>query len=115
MGAGRERLIRQLMTESLILAACGGALGFALAVAVVPLIARLVPNALPIADVPGVDLRMLGFAALLTDDRHASASCPRCGAKTDTSRLREGARGDDRRTERLRSVLVVVRWARVAP
>ena len=31
-----------------------------------PLIARLVPNALPIAEVPGVDLRMLGFAALLT-------------------------------------------------
>jgi predicted permease len=64
MGAGRERLVRQLLTESLVLAACGGALGAALAVAAVPLIARLVPNALPIADVPGVDLRMLGFAAL---------------------------------------------------
>ncbi len=112
MGAGRERLIRQLLTESLILAACGGALGIALAVAVVPLIARLVPTALPIAEVPGVDLRMLGFASLLTALTGigfgvvpALRACS--GANTDG--LRDGERaGSDRRTERLRSTLVVV-------
>jgi putative ABC transport system permease protein len=111
MGAGRERLIRQLMTESLILAACGGVLGVALAVSVVPLIARLVPNALPIAEVPGVDLRMLGFAALLTGLTGIGfgvVPALRACSGTDTSGLREGARaGSDRRTERLRSVLVV--------
>lgn len=113
MGAGRERLVRQLMTESLILAGCGGALGIALAVAVVPLIARLVPNALPIAEVPGVDLRMLGFAALLTGltgigfgVAPAARACS--GTDSSTTALREGARaGSDRRTERLRSALVV--------
>lgn len=112
MGAGRERLIRQLLTESLILAACGGVLGIALAVGVVPLIARLVPTALPIAEVPGVDLRMLGFASLLTAVTGigfgvvpALRACS--GANTDG--LRDGERaGSDRRTERLRSGLVVV-------
>lgn len=111
MGAGRERLIRQLLTESLILAACGGTLGVALAVAAVPLIARLVPNALPIADVPGVDLRMLGFAALLTGLTGIGFGvlpALRACSGTDTSGLREGSRaGSDRRTERLRSILVV--------
>ena len=43
IGAGRERLVRQLMTESLLLAAAGGALGVAIAYAAVPLLTRLVP------------------------------------------------------------------------
>ena len=66
LGAGRERLVRQLLTESLVLALTGGALGVLLAVSAAPLIARLVPNALPIAETPPVDLRLLGFAAILT-------------------------------------------------
>ncbi len=113
MGAGRERLIRQLLTESLILAACGGALGIALAVAVVPLIARLVPTALPIAEVPGVDLRMLGFASLLTALTGIGFGVVPAlragGSGANTNALRDGERaGSDRRTERLRSALVVV-------
>ena len=115
MGAGRERLVRQLMTESLILAAAGGALGVALAAAVVPLIARLVPNALPIAEMPGVDLRMLAFAVLLTGLTGVGfgvvPALKGCGG-AHTSGLREGARaGSDRRTERMRSVLVVAEVA----
>ena len=66
MGAGRERLIRQLMTESLLLALVGGALGVVLAVAAVPLLARLVPATLPIAESPSVDIRVLAFAGVAT-------------------------------------------------
>ena len=66
IGAGRERLLRQMITESMILAGIGGALGVLLANAGVPLMARLVPMTLPIADTPAIDLRVLLFAAALT-------------------------------------------------
>src|SRR5262249_57964892 len=66
MGAGRQRLIRQLVTESVLLAAVGGALGLALAAAAVPLSASLIPQTLPVSDLPRVDLPILLFAVLLT-------------------------------------------------
>ncbi len=66
MGAGRERMVRQLMTESLLLALGGGALGVAIAYAAVPLLNRLVPTSLPLASAPTVDLRVLAFAIALT-------------------------------------------------
>ena len=49
IGAGRERMIRQLMTENLLMATMGGVLGILIAYAAVPLLNRLVPVALPIA------------------------------------------------------------------
>ena len=74
--------------------------------------ARLVPTALPIAGVPGVDLRMLGFASVLTAVTGIGfgvvPALRACGGAAAAG-LREGERaGSDRRTERLRSVLVVV-------
>jgi hypothetical protein len=66
LGAGRERLVRQSITESLVLAVLGGVLGVVIAYAAVPLLTRLVPMSLPIAQTPSVDPRILIFAALLT-------------------------------------------------
>src|SRR3954453_11142622 len=66
MGAGRERMIRQLMTESLLLALFGGVIGVTIAYAAVPLLNRLVPTTLPLASAPTVDLRVLLFATALT-------------------------------------------------
>jgi putative ABC transport system permease protein len=110
LGAGRERLVRQMLTESLLLAACGGALGVLVAVAVDPLLARLVPQSLPIAETPGVDWRMLAVAALATVTTGVGfgvVPALRAGRGADLSALADGARaGTGRPTERLRAVLV---------
>jgi predicted permease len=111
MGAGRQRLARQLITESLILALVGGALGLALAAAAVPMASRLIPLSLPISELPQVDLRVLVFALLLTSVTGIGfgvAPALRACADAENGGLKEGARsGASRRTERLRAVLVV--------
>ncbi len=114
IGAGRERLVRQLLTESLLLAAIGGALGIAVAVGAVPLLAQLVPATLPIAESPAVDLRVLAFAAgltLLTGVAFGLVPVLRVGGSRDLDGLREGARSGGAQKERLRSMLVVTEIA----
>jgi putative ABC transport system permease protein len=110
IGAGRERLVRQLMTENLLLAGVGGSLGIGLAVASVPLLARLVPATLPIAETPSVDLRVLLVALVLTaltGIAFGLAPIVRIGGRPDLDGLREGARAGGGQKERLRSALVV--------
>jgi putative ABC transport system permease protein len=111
LGGGRERLLRQLITESVVLAAIGGALGVAGAAAAVPMLSRLVPAALPFPAEASLDLRVLGFTALLTAVTgvvFGVLPAARACMRVDATDLREGARGGigDRR-ERLRSALVV--------
>jgi predicted lysophospholipase L1 biosynthesis ABC-type transport system permease subunit len=110
IGAGRERVIRQLMTESLLLASVGGAIGIAIAVASVPLFSRLVPATLPIAASPTVDFRVLLFAVVLTALTGVAfglAPVLRVGGRPDLEGLREGARSGGGQKEHLRSALVV--------
>jgi predicted permease len=110
LGAGRERLLRQLLTESLLLATAGGLLGVLLALAAMPLVARLVPTALPIAEAPPLDLRILAFAALMTLVTAVGfglAPALRSLAGAGGVGLREGARAGSSGRERLRSLLVV--------
>jgi predicted permease len=110
IGAGRERLVRQLMTESLLLAVAGGALGIAVAVIAVPMLARLVPATLPLAEPPGVDLRVLVFAAgvtTLTGLAFGLGPVLRVGSGTDFSGLHEGSRVGGGQKEHVRSALVV--------
>ena len=111
IGASVDRLVRQMLTDSFVLAACGGVLGIVLAVVAAPLLVRLVPTSLPIAEVPPTDLRMLAGTLLLTIGAGmAFGLLPalRVCRKTDGSALKDGARGGTSRgTERLRSSLVV--------
>ncbi len=115
LGAGRERLMRQLVTESLVLAVAGGGLGILVASAAVPLLAHLVPASLPIAQAPAIDLRVLAFAALLTAATGVGfglVPALRACSAADLAALREGgARAGGGRRERLRAALVMVEVA----
>jgi predicted permease len=115
LGAGRERLVRQTLTESLLLAFGGGALGLFLALAGLPLFAKLAPARLPLAEVPTVDGRMLAFAALLTlatGILFGVAPAVRVCRRDQTLNLHEGGRsGVGGRRERLRSGLVIAEIA----
>ena len=66
LGAGSTRLVRQLVTESLVVAVGGGALGVGLAALALPLMTALVPADLPVRAMPSIDLRVLGAAAAAT-------------------------------------------------
>ena len=62
LGAGRSRLVRQLLTESLLLALAGGALGLGLAYVGLDTLVALSAGTLPRPDEIGVDRRVAGFA-----------------------------------------------------
>ncbi len=66
LGASRGRLVRQLLVESLVLAAAGGASGVALASLGGAALIRLAPATLPRIDHAGIDPRVLIFAGALT-------------------------------------------------
>jgi predicted permease len=114
LGAGRDRLVRQLVTESVGVAVVGGIVGVAAAAAGEPLLARLVPNTLPIAEHASLDLRVLLLAAgfvLLTGLAFGLAPAVRAGRSSALGALRSGTRTAGGRTQRLRAALVVVEVA----
>ena len=66
VGASRLRLIRQLLTESLLLSVVGGLAGLAVSIWAVDLFVRLSPGDIPRLDEASVDLRLLGFTLLVS-------------------------------------------------
>jgi putative ABC transport system permease protein len=114
LGAGRERLMRQLITESVVLTLAGGAAGVLVAALGVPLFSSLVPPTLPIADRPGLDQRVLTLAALFTALAGVGFGllpAVRAGRRTGFDALREGGRAGGGAKQRLRAALVTVEVA----
>ena len=116
--AAAGRIVRQLLTESLVLAAVGGLLGLLLAVWGTSALGHLAALYLPRAGEIGIDRSVLGFTACL-DRAHrasASASCPRCRPRGPDlqSVLKDSGQGHDRgraAAAGLRSGLVVLEVA----
>jgi putative ABC transport system permease protein len=116
LGASRMRVIRQLLTESVVLSLLGGALGLLIALWGTDALVAASGDHLPRAAQIGLDPRVLGFTLLmsvftgvlfgLVPALHSS--------KTDLNEsLKEGGRGTSEgvRRNRLRSVLVTVEVA----
>ena len=113
LGAGRERLVRQMLTESVVLALIGGMAGVLVALVAVPLLAQLVPTSLPLAEPPRVDVRALEIAGVFTALTGIGFGVIPAGVvgRTGFSALRDGTRGGGGRRQRLRAALVTVEVA----
>ncbi len=111
IGAGRRRILSQLMTESLLLAALGGLLGIALAFLGTGALVRLAPAGTPLLDQVAVDGRILVFAALvsmITGAFFGVLPALRASRTDPAGVLREGGRsGATQGTARLRNALVM--------
>ena len=107
LGAGRMRMVRQLLTESLLLAAIAGALGIAVAEVGVRALVALSPPDLPRAGAIHVDGAVFAFALIITTviglmvgllpALQASRSDPQSGLQ-QKSRTTAGGRHSMRRT-----------------
>ncbi len=62
LGAGRTRLIRQTLSESVLLGVLGGALGCGLAWVLLRVFVGMAPDAIPLLDQAALDIRVLLFA-----------------------------------------------------
>jgi predicted permease len=112
LGASRGRIVRQMLTESLLLSVIGGAAGIALAAVAVRFIARLIASSIPWIGEVGLDWVVLAYAmlmSLLTGLLFGLAPVIQW-RKTDVStEIRVGARGAGAgvKTGRLRDALIV--------
>ena len=115
LGAGRGRIVRQLLTESVVLSVMSLPLGIALAL----IGTRLIAGAMPADQVPyyitwAVDWRTLAYAfgvAVVTAVVFGLLPALQTSRRNLVDTLKEGGRGSSGRRSRLRSTLVVAQVA----
>jgi predicted permease len=116
LGARRGEIARELLTESLILACLGGALGLGFAYAGLRLLAAIGPSNLPRLAEISIDWRVLGFAAaasLSSGLLFGLAPILKYAGPRAAAVLRSGGRAasQSRERHRTRNVLVVIQVA----
>ena len=114
LGARRWRVIRQLLTESILLSIFGGAFGLLLANWGVKLIIAISPNSIPRAREIGLDNRVLAFTiavSLLTGIIFGLVPALQMSKPDLNETLKDAGRGSTGRRHVLRSALVVAEVA----
>jgi predicted permease len=110
LGAGRGRVFQQLLTEALLLAAAGGALGLQLAYGTLTSASTLLAGQVPRAEEISIDWRVLLFAigvSLLTGVLAGSLPGARASRSNVNDTLKEGGRSDGAIGIGTRRVLIV--------
>src|ERR1051325_5347768 len=112
LGAGRFRIVRQLLTESVLLAVVGGGLGLLLAFWGLDLLMAVIPTDFPRMTEIGLDARVLGFTlgvSLLTGIVFGLVPALRASRLELNESLKEGSRGSSESISRnrVRSLLIV--------
>lgn len=116
LGASRMRVLRQLLTESAVLALAGGVLGLLLAFFGVAAIKGLLPQDFPRLTEIGIDWRVLGFTLLvsmLTAFLFGFAPALHISKADVQEAMKEGSRGNvgSARRTRLRHALIIAEVA----
>jgi putative ABC transport system permease protein len=112
LGASSGRLVRQLLSESVLLSVCGGAMGVLFAAALMPALRTISPGAVPRLGEAKIDVVVLIFSLLLcviTGIVFGLAPALQTSKKDLHTTLKEGGRGSSEGGERgrFRAVLVV--------
>ncbi|HEV2915201.1 MAG TPA: ABC transporter permease [Pyrinomonadaceae bacterium] len=112
LGAGRRRIVRQLLTESVLLSVLGGALGLLIAIWGIDLLGAVVPADIPRFGETNLDFTVLGFtlgASILTGLIFGLAPALSASKIDLNEALKEGGRSatEGRGRNRMRSLLII--------
>jgi predicted permease len=114
LGAGRARVIRQLLTESVLLSVAGGALGLLIAAWGTRAVISLLPDALPRSGEIGMDPRVFIFTAaisLVCGILFGLAPALKTSRPDLQETLKEGGRGSSGTRHRVQGVFVTIEVA----
>jgi predicted permease len=111
MGASRSRVLRQMLTESILLSAIGGIAGLVLSIWLTDVLLSMLPEGAPRLEQIGVDYRVLTFAlgvSALTGILFGIVPALQASKLDVISALKEGGRtGEGHRRTSARSLLLI--------
>jgi putative ABC transport system permease protein len=111
MGASRSRVLRQMLTESLLLSLIGGIAGLLLSIWLTEVLMSILPEGAPRLEQIGIDYRVLTFAlgvSALTGILFGIAPALQASKLDVTSALKEGGRsGEGHRRTSARGLLLI--------
>jgi putative ABC transport system permease protein len=111
MGASRTRVLRQMLTESILLSAIGGAAGLVLSIWLTDVLMSMLPESAPRLEHIGIDYRVLTFAlgvSALTGILFGIVPALQASKLDVTSALKQGGRsGEGHRRTSARSLLLI--------